>query len=188
MAINITMPEHFLDFYSEDFSDYRHSLTDRGGVYVLYNAVGAVMYVGQTKNFIQRLKAHLIGRDTMAEHYRDINKIRVYFVSNPVERDIYETHIINELRPYVNASKVFFDEAINTAATELDEIEERLYRLQEMREEVGGQLDPLDTEFDRDGCESWDLGIALWEAERYRELDEETARLIKRRRILRCKI
>lgn len=107
MAITITMPNLSLEFPAVLFRKHYETLTKTGGIYFLYDKDELLLYVGQTKNFYNRLSHHLAGRDNSRWFYDQIHTIRLYYVDEPYEREVYETFAINEYKPAYNSSKVF---------------------------------------------------------------------------------
>ena len=110
MAIKITIPRKKLFYiYSVE------ALPTRGGIYMFYNEdQGELLYIGKASNLRQRVKMHL--RDTSMGPNRfggtgdvkhNFRWIETFCVDCPMERDIYETYLINTLKPFLNVGKVY---------------------------------------------------------------------------------
>lgn len=113
MAIKITIPRQKLYYI-----DGINALPIRGGIYMFYDESDKnLLYVGKAKNLRQRIKMHL--RDASMGPNRfggtgdvkhNFKWIRTFCVDCPMERDIYETYLINTLKPPLNVGKVYLYE------------------------------------------------------------------------------
>lgn len=92
------------------FIDLHEIPRDKGGLILFYNKSDELLFAGKARKLRQRVKKHL--EDTTSpikNHRHEINKISVIIVDDPMEREIYETYIINTLRAKYNVDKVFFE-------------------------------------------------------------------------------
>ena len=92
------------------FIDLHEIPRDKGGLILFYNKSDELLFAGKARKLRQRVKKHL--EDTTSpikNHRNEINKISVIIVDDPMEREIYETYIINTLRAKYNVDKVFFE-------------------------------------------------------------------------------
>lgn len=113
MAIKITIPRKKL-FYIDGVE----ALPTRGGIYLFYSEdQSELLYIGKANNLRQRVKMHL--RDASMGPNRfggtgdvkhNFRWIRTFCVDCPMERDIYETYLINTLKPSLNVGKVYLYE------------------------------------------------------------------------------
>lgn len=80
-----------------------------GGVYLLYSDKGELLYIGKAQNLKQRLTQHFncYSSDNLQDVYHNIGYATYCIVSDPVEREIYETWMINTMKPAWNIEKVF---------------------------------------------------------------------------------
>lgn len=91
------------------FTDYHRIPRDKGGMILFFNANDDLLFVGKARKLRQRIKKHF--EDTVSpikSHRDEVTKIAVIFVEDPMERDIYETYIINNLQAKYNVEKVFY--------------------------------------------------------------------------------
>lgn len=116
--INITIPTpdvtitkqenpQFSNIYG--FTDFHLISRDKGGIFMFYNEQEELLFVGKARKLRPRIKKHF--EDTvsvMKDHRNEVTKIEVCMVEDPVEREIYETYIINELKSKYNVDKVFY--------------------------------------------------------------------------------
>lgn len=81
---------------------------DMPGIYRFYDKNGQVVYIGKTACLYHRVQQHISGT---AVNTIDINHnfyiVKCFYVACPAERDIYETYLINTLKPILNTDKVF---------------------------------------------------------------------------------
>jgi len=106
MAIKISLPDTYIEFTPAEIDTQQ--LTEKSnGVYVLFASDDRCLYVGQSCALDKRLKTHLSGKGTAEDFYQDITKIRVYFVDDPYEREIYETYAITYFKGEFNRAKSY---------------------------------------------------------------------------------
>ncbi|MCG7344507.1 nucleotide excision repair endonuclease [Sporosarcina sp. ACRSL] len=92
------------------FIDLHEIPRDKGGLILFYNKSDELLFAGKARKLRQRVKKHLEDNVSPLKNHRDeINKISVIIVEDPMEREIYETYIINTLRAKYNIDKVFFE-------------------------------------------------------------------------------
>jgi excinuclease UvrABC nuclease subunit len=91
------------------FTDYHRIPRDKGGIILFFNANDDLLYVGKARKLRPRVKKHFEDTVSPIKPYRDeVSKIAVFIVEDPMEREIYETYIINKLQAKYNVEKVFF--------------------------------------------------------------------------------
>jgi excinuclease UvrABC nuclease subunit len=91
------------------FTDYNQIPRDKGGIILFFNANEELLFVGKARKLRPRVKKHF--EDTVSpvkQHRDEIHQISVCIVDDPMEREIYETYIINKLHAKYNIDKVFF--------------------------------------------------------------------------------
>jgi excinuclease UvrABC nuclease subunit len=92
------------------FTDF-HLITreKKGGIFLLYNDKQELLFVGKARKLRPRIKKHFEDTVSPMKQYRDeVATIEVYIVEDPVEREIYETYIINKYRAKYNVDKVLY--------------------------------------------------------------------------------
>ncbi len=93
----------------EGFIDLHEIPRDKGGMILFYNINDELLFVGKARKLRQRVKKHLEDNVSPLKNHRDeVYRIDVSFVEDPMEREIYETFMINELQAKYNVDKVFF--------------------------------------------------------------------------------
>lgn len=91
------------------FTDYNKIPRDKGGMILFYNANDELLFVGKARKLRPRVKRHFEDTVSPIKNYRhDVYKIAVFVVDSPMEREIYETYIINTLEAKYNIEKVFY--------------------------------------------------------------------------------
>lgn len=92
------------------FVDLHEIPRDKGGIILFYNKRNELLFVGKARKVRQRVKKHFEDNVSPIKNHRDeVNKISVILVEDPMEREIYETYIINAERAKYNVDKVFFE-------------------------------------------------------------------------------
>src|SRR5690606_11110120 len=74
-----------------------------------YNINDELLFVGKARKLRQRIKKHF--EDTVSPikmHRDEVYRIDICLVEDPMEREIYETYIINQLKSKYNVDKVFY--------------------------------------------------------------------------------
>lgn len=78
----------------------KNIIPDYGGVYAFYSEEGYLLYIGKTKNFRQRSDYHL------TDGYKNfIFFMETYRLDEKLDREIYETYLINKWMPLLNIRK-----------------------------------------------------------------------------------
>lgn len=91
------------------FTDYHKIPRDKGGIILFFNANDDLMFVGKARKLRPRVKKHFEDQVSPIKKHRDeVYKIAVITVEDAMEREIYETYIINTLQAKYNIDKVFF--------------------------------------------------------------------------------
>ena len=91
------------------FTDYHRIPRDKGGIILFYNVEGDLLFVGKARKLRPRVKKHF--EDTVSpikSHRDEVHKIAISVVEDPMEREIYETYIINTEQAKYNIDKVFY--------------------------------------------------------------------------------
>ena len=91
------------------FIDFHLIPRDKGGIFLFFNINDELLFVGKARKLRQRIKKHF--EDTVSPiktHRDEVHKIDICIVEDPMEREIYETYIINKLRSKYNVDKVFY--------------------------------------------------------------------------------
>lgn len=91
------------------FIDFHKIPRDKGGIFLFFNKNDELLFVGKARKIRQRIKKHFEDNvSPMKNHRNEVYKIQVFVVEDPMEREIYETYIINELKAKYNVEKVFY--------------------------------------------------------------------------------
>ncbi|WP_020618115.1 nucleotide excision repair endonuclease [Paenibacillus daejeonensis] len=91
------------------FTDFHLISREKGGIFMFYDANDQLLFVGKARKLRPRIKKHFEDSvSVMKNHREEVAKIEVCIVEDPVHREIYETHIINEGRAKYNVEKAFF--------------------------------------------------------------------------------
>lgn len=116
--INITLPDPEVTIYKQEnpqlshiygFTDFHLITREKAGFFMFYNEQNELLFAGKARKIRQRIKKHF--EDTvspMKNHRNEVFKIEVYIVEDAVERDIYETYVVNKFRAKYNEEKVFY--------------------------------------------------------------------------------
>lgn len=92
------------------FTDFHLISREVGGIFMFYNDRDELLFVGKARKLRPRIKKHF--EDTVSpikNNRNEVTKIEVCIVEDPVDREIYETYIINEYRAKYNVDKVFYN-------------------------------------------------------------------------------
>ncbi|WP_421385221.1 nucleotide excision repair endonuclease [Bacillus salacetis] len=93
----------------EGFIDLHEIPRDKGGMILFYNINDELLFVGKARKLRQRVKKHLEDNVSPLKPHRDeVYRIDCIFVEDAMEREIYETYLINTLQAKYNIDKVFF--------------------------------------------------------------------------------
>lgn len=195
--IQITLPDDFIAFKRWELVNKRYEIEVEArnkGVYVLRDHNDNVLYVGKSFQLYKRLKDHIAGRGPSEAFCHLIDNIIVYFVADDYEVDIYESYVINLLKPKFNKDKVFYrknDNLYDLYRVQYDEVCELIDYLTDKRDELKEERRNLSPAFDVDDTivddmeqSQYLLGELLRLNEKIDELDEKLANLrYKRRRL-----
>ncbi|ANE46530.1 hypothetical protein SY83_09830 [Paenibacillus swuensis] len=91
------------------FTDFHLITREEGGIYMFYNAKDELLFVGKARKLRPRIKKHFEDTVSPIKNHRDeVTKIEVCIVPDAVEREIYETYILNKLQAKYNVDKVLY--------------------------------------------------------------------------------
>ncbi|MCM2533024.1 nucleotide excision repair endonuclease [Neobacillus pocheonensis] len=91
------------------FTNYNKIPRDKGGLILFSNSNDELLYVGKARKLRPRIKKHFEDNvSPIKEHRNEVHKIAVCIVEDPMEREIYETFIVNKLQAKYNIDKVFY--------------------------------------------------------------------------------
>ena len=91
------------------FIDFHVIPRDKGGIFLFYNINDELLFAGKARKLRQRIKKHFEDNVSPIKMHRDeVYRIDICLVEDPMERDIYETYIINTLQSKYNIEKVFY--------------------------------------------------------------------------------
>ncbi|KAB2333444.1 nucleotide excision repair endonuclease [Bacillus mesophilum] len=111
LVITKKQPDQSSSVISNDygFVDYHKIPRDKGGLILFLDADENLMFVGKARKLRQRVKKHFEDNVSPIKKYRDdVYKIAIILVEDAMEREIYETYIINTLHAEYNIDKVFY--------------------------------------------------------------------------------
>lgn len=116
--INITIPEPDVSIRKQEnpqlshiygFTDFHLITREKGGYFTFYNDKDELLFVGKARKLRPRIKKHFEDSvSVMKNHREEVARIDVYVNEDAVERDIYETYILNRQRAKYNVEKVFY--------------------------------------------------------------------------------
>lgn len=91
------------------FIDFHLIPRDKGGIILFYNENNVLIFVGKARKLRQRVKKHFEDNvSPIKEHRNEVKKIDILIVEDAMEREIYETYMINKLHAKYNVDKVFY--------------------------------------------------------------------------------
>lgn len=82
-------------------------IPQKRGVYFLYSKTHDLLYVGKAKNLRIRIREHINGNTNTKDFSNKIKEIEYFVETNAFHAELYETYIINTLKPKYNVSKVY---------------------------------------------------------------------------------
>ncbi|WOV88527.1 nucleotide excision repair endonuclease [Sporosarcina oncorhynchi] len=92
------------------FIDIHEIPRDKGGIILFFNKKDELLLAGKARKLRQRVKKHLEDSvSPLKNHRAEVHKISVIIVEDAMEREIYETYIINTMRAKYNTEKAFFE-------------------------------------------------------------------------------
>ncbi len=80
---------------------------DKSGIYKIYNENNEVMYIGKATYLRQRICQHMSESSSSYDVNHNFHTVRCIYVDDPFAREIYETFLINTMKPPLNWDKVF---------------------------------------------------------------------------------
>ncbi|MBT2581481.1 nucleotide excision repair endonuclease [Planococcus sp. ISL-109] len=91
------------------FIDLHEIPRDKGGIIQFFNHSGELLFVGKARKLRQRVKKHFEDNVSPLKNHRDeVHRIAVSIVEDPMEREIYETYLINTGQAKYNVEKAFY--------------------------------------------------------------------------------
>ncbi|MNC30443.1 excinuclease ABC subunit C [compost metagenome] len=91
------------------FTDFHLITREKGGIFMFYNDKDELLFVGKARKLRPRIKKHFEDTVSVMKPHRDeVTKIEVCIVEDPVDREIYETYIVNTLKAKYNVEKVLY--------------------------------------------------------------------------------
>lgn len=76
---------------------------------MFYNDKDELLFVGKARKLRPRIKKHFEDTVSVMKNHRDeVTKIEVYVNESAVDREIYETYLINNFRAKYNVEKVLY--------------------------------------------------------------------------------
>jgi excinuclease UvrABC nuclease subunit len=91
------------------FIDFHQIPRDKGGIFLFFNINDDLLFVGKARKLRQRIKKHFEDTVSPIKNHRDeVYRIDICLVEDPMDREIYETYIINELQSKYNVDKAFY--------------------------------------------------------------------------------
>ncbi|MFE4712268.1 MULTISPECIES: nucleotide excision repair endonuclease [Paenibacillus] len=116
--INITIPTPEVTITKQEnpvlsniygFTDFHLITRELGGIFMFYNDKDELLFVGKARKLRPRIKKHFEDSVSPIKQHRDeVTKIEVYLVEDAMDREIYETYIINTGKAKYNVDKVFY--------------------------------------------------------------------------------
>lgn len=179
MSIKITLPSAYVEATPVDIRNKK--MYDRPGVYVFYDENGTPLYVGKTKSFKKRFAGHA----KTSEFFRVSAIVRLYYVNDEFEKDVYETFLIKELRPEFNRDKTYYTRL--EYEDMLQKVEETILDIKlELADLMADDNDDDDDDFydDYDNQLNAELGEFLHNQERIAELEYRLKKLYVRKTTL----
>lgn len=90
------------------FIDFHQIARDKGGIIMFYNKADELLFVGKARKVRQRVKKHFEDNvSPLKEHRDEVAKIKIFYVDDAMEREIYETYAINKFVAKYNVDKKF---------------------------------------------------------------------------------
>ncbi|SDS03314.1 GIY-YIG catalytic domain-containing protein [Paenibacillaceae bacterium GAS479] len=108
LEVSITKQKNPEGSHIFGFTDFHLITREKGGIFMFYNAKDELLFVGKARKLRPRIKKHFEDSvSPMKKHRDEVAKIEVYIVDDPMERDIYETYVINRMKSKYNIDKQF---------------------------------------------------------------------------------
>lgn len=90
------------------FIDLHEIPRDKGGLILFYNVNDELLFVGKARKLRQRVQKHFEDKvSPLKNHREEVAKISIILVESPMDREIYETYIINTKNALYNVDKNF---------------------------------------------------------------------------------
>ena len=90
------------------FIDFHQIPRDKGGLIMFFNRENELLFVGKARKLRQRVKKHFEDNvSPIKNHREEVVKIKIFFVDDALDREIYETYAINKLVAKYNVDKKF---------------------------------------------------------------------------------
>jgi len=144
--ISITQPDDDICIQAQD---HMKIPKNKGGIYKIYNENDEIMYIGKAACLRQRICQHMGINSGFSDVNHNFRIVRCIYVDDPYEREIYETFLINIMRPPLNWDKVFtykserYNDRFKTQDTIEQEKFEKEIRMKEIAEKMKNRP-PLD--------------------------------------------
>lgn len=173
MRIEIDVPSKYLKAKVSDVKN--RSQYDTPGVYVFYSKDDTPLYVGKTISFRRRFSAHA----KKSEFYHLSSYVKLYRIKREYDKDIFETYLINKLRPEYNRAKTFYirEEYEDMLDIITESIADKQYEIRELRTFESDLQNEDDDDYEA-------LGEMLNDEARIAELESEIRALQKRKATL----
>lgn len=108
-TVTITKQDNPVLSHIYGFTDFHLITREEGGIFMFYNKHDELLFVGKARKLRPRIKKHFEDSVSPIKMHRDeVTKIEVCIVNDPVEREIYETFLINKGKAKYNVDKVFY--------------------------------------------------------------------------------
>ena len=84
------------------------AIPKKAGLYAFYAKDDELLYVGKTKNLFTRVRQHCLGNDSNTGPVsHNIAYLHYWIIESETDLEIYETYMINTLKPAWNKDKVY---------------------------------------------------------------------------------
>lgn len=105
--IQITIPKYEIIVPFEE----HNQMPCEPGIYCLCGAEGEILYIGQANDLAEKIQRHATGRTLLFDVIHNFQIIKCFLCDNPLERELYETYMVQTLRPPLNREKTFLYES-----------------------------------------------------------------------------
>ncbi|WP_026023119.1 nucleotide excision repair endonuclease [Paenisporosarcina sp. TG20] len=90
------------------FIDFHQIARDKGGIIMFFNKEEELLFVGKARKVRQRVKKHFEDNvSPIKDHREEVSKIKIFYVDDAMEREIYETYLINKFVAKYNVDKKY---------------------------------------------------------------------------------
>ena len=90
-------------------AEYANIHNQSGGLYFFYDEDYKLIYLGRAEFLKSRITQHLSGKSNTKDIYHNFKYLSYMVISNPIERDMLEIYLINELKPLLNVGNVYYE-------------------------------------------------------------------------------